>query len=608
MRILPPLASGAALLALLCSCAQPAVPPAAAAAAPESAAQFVARVNQDLTRLNEELEAAGWTQATYITVDTQLLESKANERYLAYLNQAVEESRRFDGQKPDPATARALLKLRLNVSAPAPRDAARRARMTELESQLEAAYGKGKFCPQGPASCMNLDQLSAILASSRNYDELTRAWKGWHDVGASMRADYTEFVGLANEGARDLGFKDLGVLWRANYDMPPEQFDAMSEKLWQQVKPLYDGLHCYARQRLAKKYGADKVPPGKPIPAQLFGNMWAQSWEKIYDDLLMPYPGTSVPSADAQLKAQKWDAVKMARSAEAFYQSMGFPALPAAFWERSMLTRPRDREVVCHASAWDMQPGTDVRVKACLEPNEEDLYTIYHEMGHDYYFLEYAQQPYLFRDGANDGFHEAIGDTINLSVTPAYLAKLGLVPAVAPSHDALINQQMKMALNKIAFLPFGRLIDQWRWKVFSGEIKPADYNASWWELRRRYQGIVPPVPRSEADFDPAAKFHIPDNTPYTRYFLSFILQFQFQRALCQAAGFKGPLYECSNFGSKAAGEKFQAMLAAGASAPWQDTLEKLTGSREIDASAITEYFQPLMQWLGEANKGQECGW
>ncbi len=598
----------AATVLVLASCA-PAAPPASTAAQPpETAEQFVARVNADLDRLGSELAAAGWTQATYITVDTQLLESKANERYLAYLNQAVEESKRFDGQKLSPATARALLKLKLNSPAPAPRDAARRARMTELESDLEAKYGKGKYCPGEGKPCLTLDELSDILAHSRNYEELTRAWKGWHDVGASMRADYTEFVGLANEGARDLGFKDLGVLWRANYDMSPEAFDALSEKLWQQVKPLYDGLHCYARQRLAKKYGEDKVPPGKPIPAQLLGNMWAQSWDKVYSDLLTPYPGASVASADAALKSQKWDAVKMAHSAEAFYTSMGFQKLPDAFWERSMLTRPRDREVVCHASAWDMHPGTDVRVKACLEPTEEDLYTIYHELGHDYYFLAYQKLPFLFRDGANDGFHEAIGDTINLSVTPAYLARIGLIPQAKESHEALINQQMKMALTKIAFLPFGRLIDQWRWKVFSGEITPEHYNSSWWELRRRYQGIVPPVPRTEADFDPAAKFHIPDNTPYTRYFLSFILQFQFHRALCQASGFQGPLYECSNFGSHAAGDKFEAMLAAGASEPWQDTLEKLTGSREIDASAINEYFQPLIEWLKKENQNQQCGW
>jgi peptidyl-dipeptidase A len=601
------------LLTLMTACAPPgSAPPAAttaATAAPESADAFIARVNADLTGFALQGNAAGWVEDTYINIDTQLLSAKANERYLAYLTGAVDEAKRFEGQKLSPTNQRALLLLLLNTPAPAPPDPVKRARMTQLASELEAKYGEGKYCPNGPASCKNLDQLEAIIAKSRNYAELTDAWVGWHGVGRGMRSDYTEFVALANEGARNLGFKDLGVMWRANYDMPPEAFDAMAEKLWQQVKPLYDGLHCYARVKLAQRYGADKVPPGKPIPAQLLGNMWAQQWNRIYDDLLQPYPNSPVPSADAQLKAQQWDAVRMARSAESFYTSMGFPSLPATFWERSMLTRPRDREVLCHASAWEMDPAkADVRVKACLTPTEEDLYTIYHELGHDYYFLSYAQQPNLFRNGANDGFHEAIGDTINLSVTPAYLAKIGLIAAVKPSHEALINQQMKMALDKIAFLPFGRLIDLWRWKVFSGEITPENYNASWWELRRRYQGIAPPVPRSEADFDPAAKYHIAGNVPYTRYFLSFILQFQFHKALCQAAGNQAPLYECSNFGSKAAGEKFQAMLAQGASEPWQDTLEKLTGSREIDATAITEYFAPLMQWLAVQNQGQECGW
>ncbi len=577
------------------------------AASHESPEEFVTRVEATLTPLQLEQAAATWTQLTYITPDTQLLNARGNDRYLAALTQAVEESHRFDGQELAPGTARALMKLRLNVAAPAPHDPAKRARMTTLGAALDAKYGEGKFCPQGPASCRNLDQLADILAHSRNYDELTTAWKGWHDVGAGMRADYTEFVALANEGAHEQGFKDLGVMWRSGYDMAPEAFDADTERLWQKVKPLYDALHCYARTRLTQRYGAARVPPGKPIPAQLLGNMWAQDWGNLYSDLLMPYPAAHVPSADAALKAQKWDAARMTHSAESFYVSLGMPALPPTFWERSMLTRPRDREVVCHASAWDMAPG-DARVKACLEPQAEDLYTIYHELGHVYYFLSYAKQPLLFRDGANDGFHEAIGDTVNLSVTPAYLAGIGLLPKVAPGHDVLIDQQMKMALEKIAFLPFARLIDLWRWQVFSGAVTPANYNASWWELRRKYQGIVPPVARTEADFDPAAKFHIPDNTPYVRYFLSHILQFQFHKALCAAAGFQGPLYECSVNGNKQAGARLQAMLAAGASVPWQDSLEKLTGSRQVDAAPLIEYFQPLTQWLAEQNQGAQCGW
>ena len=614
-RLVACAASGALILALAGGCAPPGPgTPAPAggvsgrAGAAQSADEFVARVNGELAALSQEAQAAGFTLDTFITPDTQLLNAKANDRYLAYLSKAVAEARRYDTHELSPASARALMKLRLNVAAPAPDDAHKRARLTQLEAQLEARYGEGKYCPQGPASCRNLDQLSDTLARSRNYDELTEAWKGWHGVGAGMRADYREFVALANEGARELGFKNLGVMWRAGYDMSPEEFDAESERLWQQVKPLYDGLHCYARARLAKRYGKDKVPAGKPIPAQLLGNMWAQQWNKIYPDILKPYPGASIETADARLKAQKWDPLRMTHSAESFYTSLGFPQLPKTFWQRSMFARPRDREVVCHASAWDMGSTGDVRIKACLEPTEEDLYTVYHELGHVYYSLSYANQPYLFRDGANDGFHEAIGDTVNLSVTPAYLAKIGLIRAVAPSHEALINQQMKMALEKIAFLPFGRLIDQWRWRVFSGEITPESYNSSWWELRRRYQGIAPPVPRSEADFDPGAKYHIPANTPYTRYFLSFILQFQFHRALCAAAGNRGPLYQCSNYASQEAGRRFAEMLRLGASQPWQDALEKLTGTRRIDAAAISEYFQPLMQWLTEQNRGQPCGW
>ena len=335
--------------------------------------------------------------------------------------------------------------------------------------------------------------------------------------------------------------------------------------------------------------------------------MWAQQWGEAYD-LFEPYPGVSDLDVDSALVKQGYDAVKMTKSAEAFYRSIAFPALPETFWQRSMLTQPRDRDVQCHASAWHMDGKTDVRIKQCIRPTREELTTIYHELGHVYYFLWYKDLPYLFQDGAHGGFHEAVGDTVNLSMTPAYLAQIGLVPAAKQSREAVINQQMKMALDKIAFLPFGKLIDEWRWKVFAGEVTPENYNSAWWALRERYQGVAPPVARTEADFDPGAKYHIPGNVSYTRYFLSFILQFQFHKALCDAAGFKGPLYECSIYGNEAAGTRFGAMLAKGASQPWQDTLYELTGTRTMDASALIEYFAPLAGWLREENKGRECGW
>ncbi len=602
-------ASQIALAALaLAGCARQAATPDVASGARPSADEFVAQVNAELKPILREVAAADWTQATDITLDTQLLSARANDRYLEYLGAATERAMAYADAPGTAATKRGLMLLKLQTSAPAPSDPAKRAELTEILASLGAMYGEGKYCPSGPDSCRNLDQLSETLATNRDYKALEDAWVGWHDTARPMRPKYQRFVELANEGAREFGFADLGAMWRSGYDMPPDEFAAETARLWGQVKPLYNDMQCYARGRLAKRYGEDRVPAGKPIPAHLLGNMWAQTWNRIYDDILKPYPNASIESADRELAKQKWDAVRMTKSAETFYTSIGFPALPQTFWERSMLVRPRDREVVCHASAWDMDDANDVRIKMCMRPNEEDLFTIYHELGHIYYYLWYNDLPLLFQNGAHDGFHEAIGDTVNLSVTPEYLHRIGLVSAVKPSREAVINQQMKMASEKIAFLPFGKVIDEWRWKVFAGEIKPEHYNEAWWQLRTQYQGVRPPVARTEADFDPGAKYHVPGNTPYTRYFLSFIIQFQFQKALCETAGYKGPLHECSIFGNKAAGEKFAAMLKLGQSEPWQDTLEKLTGTRQMDASAILEYFAPLQQWFKEQNKGQVCGW
>jgi peptidyl-dipeptidase A len=579
----------------------------AAVVSAETADEFVARINREFADLWLEGNAAGWTQATYINVDTQLLNARATERWLTAFSRAVEEARAFEGQPMSPASRRALDLLKLNVSAPAPDDPAKRAELATLLAGMEAKYGSAKYCPQGPESCRDEVQLKAVLEKSRDYDELLEAWQGWHDAARPLRTDYERYTTLANEGARTLGFTDLGAMWRSNYDMPAEQFTREAARLYAQVEPLYKELHCYARGKLARKYGADKVPAGKPIPAHLLGNMWAQQWDAVYD-LLEPYPGVSPLDVDSGLVSQGYDAVRMTKSAETFYKSIAFPALPPTFWERSMLTQPRDRNVQCHASAWHMDGKQDVRIKQCIRPTYEELRTIYHELGHVYYYLWYQDQPYLFQNGAHDGFHEAVGDTVNLSMTPAYLAQIGLVPAAKPSREAVINQQMKMALQKIAFLPFGKLIDEWRWQVFSGEVTPQNYNAAWWKLREQYQGVAPPVARTEADFDPGAKYHVPGNVPYTRYFLSFIIQFQFQKALCDAAGFKGPLAECSIYGNEAAGRKFGAMLAKGASQPWQDTLYELAGTRQMDASAILEYFAPLRGWLKEQNKGQQCGW
>jgi peptidyl-dipeptidase A len=422
-----------------------------------------------------------------------------------------------------------------------------------------------------------------------------------------MRPLYERLVAVGNEGSKEIGFSNLGNLWKSAYDMPPEAFEAETQRLWTQVKPLYDELHCYVRARLAKKYGEAKVPAGKPIPAHLLGNMWAQEWNNVYP-LMEPFPGQANLDVSAALKAQKYDPKKMVRLGEKFFTSMGLKPLPDSFWERSQFTKPQDRDVVCHASAWDVTFENDLRIKMCIKQTEEDLITIHHELGHNYYFTYYYTKPVLYQAGAHDGFHEAVGDALTLSITPGYLQQVGLLKNVPKNDKNLINLQMKDALEKVAFLPFGLLIDQWRWDVFAGKTAPGDYNKAWWALREKYQGVAAPVARSEQDFDAGAKYHVPANVPYTRYFLARILQFQFHKALCEAAGYKGPLHECSVYGNQEAGKRLQAMLELGASKPWPEALFAMTGQRQMDATPLIEYFSPLRSWLQEQNKGQKCGW
>ncbi|MFY2563349.1 M2 family metallopeptidase [Corallococcus terminator] len=580
----------------------------AAKATPEEAKQFVEKVNADLKRLWTKQATAEWIKSTYITDDTERNAAYVNEEVLGYVNGAIKDSRRFDGLKLDADTARMLHLLRVSQALPAPSDAQKRAELATTAAKLEGLYGKGKYCgADGRAKCRDLEELSDVMAESRDYNALLDAWQGWHSISKPMRPLYQQLVSISNDGAKDIGFNDLGTLWRSGYDMQPAEFEKEAQRLWGQVKPLYDDLHCYVRGRLAKQYGADKVPTGKPIPAHLLGNMWAQEWNNIYP-LVEPFPGQASLDVDAELKKQDYEPLKMVRLGEKFFTSLGLKPLPETFFERSQFTKPKDRDVVCHASAWDVTYDNDLRIKMCIKPTEEDLVTIHHELGHNYYFTYYYKLPVLYQAGANDGFHEAIGDALTLSITPAYLQQVGLLKEVAKNDKNLINLQMKDALEKVAFLPFGLLVDQWRWEVFSGRVKPADYNKSWWTLRQKYQGVAAPVARSEQDFDPGAKYHVPANVPYTRYFLARILQFQFHKALCEASGFKGPLHECSIYGNKEAGKRLQAMLELGASKPWPDALQVVTGTRKMDATPLLDYFSPLRQWLKAQNKGQKCGW
>jgi peptidyl-dipeptidase A len=569
------------------------------------AEQFISQAEARLNGLNTRAARAGWVQENFITDDSEAIAADANEQITAAVTELVEQAKRFEGLPLPPAVARKFLLLKLGLTAPAPKDPKLRREMIEIGTSLDGDYGKGKYCRK-PDDCLDITAIERIMSSSRDPRELQDVWAGWHKVGAPMRQRYARFIELSNQGAREMGFKDVGALWRAGYDMTPEEFNAELERLWLQVRPLYLSLHTFVRARLVQRYGTNVVPANGPIPADLLGNPWAQEWGNVFPLLGLPETSRGYNLTEL-LKAKNLDAKGMVGYGENFYKSLGFAPLPPTFWERSLFTKPRDRDVVCHASAWDIDNQDDLRVKMCIQIRDEDFITIHHELGHNFYQRAYKGQPFLFEGGANDGFHEAIGDTIALAVTPEYLQQIGLLDKV-PSADADIPLLLKQALDKVAFLPFGLLIDQWRWKVFSGEITPANYNQAWWDLRLKYQGVAPPVARSEADFDPGAKYHVAGNVPYMRYFLARILQFQFYRAMCKEAGYNGPLHRCTFYNSKPAGEKLNKMLEMGQSRPWPDALEALTGQRQMDASAILDYFAPLQKWLDEQNKGQKSGW
>ena len=606
MKYLVRTTASIALIAVLGACSEQAADDAATVASNESAQEFIARANAELKELRKETGAAEWVRSTYITQDTAIIASAASEKYAAWHSGMVKQALQYGDEDLDAETRRAIDLLKLGTSLPTPADAAKRKELTMIATELEGMYGAGEYC-KSDGECRNLQELSDVMAESRDFDELQDAWVGWRTVAPPMRDKYRRYVELANEGANELGYGDLGEMWRAGYDMSPTEFEQETARLWEQVKPLYDELHCHVRAKLGETYGEEKVPQDSAIPAHLLGNMWSQSWGFIYD-ILEPYPGVADLDVDSTLKTKNFSPQEMVRSAENFYVSLGMPRLPDTFWTRSQFSKPRDRDVVCHASAWGLDGGNDLRIKMCIKQTYDELRVIYHELGHNYYQGAYKDQPPLFQGSAQSGFHEAVGDTVTLSMTPDYLAEVGLVGSTEESEKAIINRQMQMALDKIAFLPFGKLIDEWRWGVFSGAIAPEDYNSGWWNLRTKYQGIAPPVSRSEADFDPGAKYHIPSNVSYTRYFLAYILQFQFQRSLCEIAGHEGDLASCSVFGSEEAGDRFYAMMASGKSEPWQDALEKLTGTREMDATAIIDYFAPLMSYLKEQNEERSCGW
>lgn len=597
------LAALAASLVATAAHAQDAAPTAQAADA------FVRQAEVDYGKVLVEAAQADWVYQTYITDDTEALTARGEAKQTGLMvRNAVQAAKFADVPGLSYDTKRKLDRMRTAIVLPAPSSPGTAEQIAGIKARIQGIYGKGHGTLDGKP--INGSDIEAAMGTNRNPDELKEMWTSWHDgVGKPMKADYAKLVDLSNQGAKELGYADVGALWRSNYDMNPEQFEALTDRLWNEVKPLYDDLHCYTRSKLNEKYGDAVQPKTGPIRADLLGNMWAQEWGNIYDIVAPPGGGDIGYDTGALLKAKGYDPIKMVKAGEGFYSSLGFAPLPATFWQRSQFVKPADREVVCHASAWDVDNVDDLRVKMCIKVDSDDFVTIHHELGHNYYQRAYNKQPALYLDGANDGFHEAIGDTIALSITPQYLVQIGLLqPSQVPGADKDTGLLLRQAMDKVAFLPFGLLIDRWRWQVFSGQVKPDGYEKAWNDLRLQYQGVVPPSDRGADAFDPGAKYHVPAVVPYTRYFLARILQFQFYEAACRQAGWKGPLHRCSFYGNKQVGERLNAMLAMGASKPWPDALQAFTGSREMSGMPMLRYFAPLRAWLQVQNKGKTCGW
>ena len=609
----------AALCALAAGMAAPVAAqsaPATQAAAPafpltpQGAADFVAAAEKDLFDFGVEYGRVLWLNYTYINDTSDALAAtygaRDTEKSVHY---ALEAAKYAEVAGLDPEVKRKLDKLRSRIVMPAPTTAGAADELSQITTRMSSNYGKGQGTLNGqPIAGVDIEaEMGELGHTPAEYAEM---WTSWHDnVGAPMKNDYVRMVEIGNAGAQELGFSDVGNMWRANYDMPPEEFAALTEKLWQEVKPLYQSLHTYVRWKLNEKYGDAVQAKTGPIRADLLGNMWAQEWGNIYPLVAPAGSGDIGYDVTELLERKGLSELDMVKTGENFFSSLGFDPLPETFWTRSMFVKPQDREVICHASAWDIDNVDDLRIKMCIKKNADDFTTIHHELGHNYYQRAYNKQDYLHLDGANDGFHEAIGDMIALSITPEYLVQIGLLDrSQVPSADKDIGLLLRQAMDKVAFLPFGLLIDRWRWSVFDGSIKPADYNTAWTKMRTDYQGIVPPVERPADAFDAGAKYHIPGNTPYTRYFLARLLQFQFYQAACEQARWNGPLHRCSFYGNEEVGKNLNAMLEMGASKPWPDALEAFTGSREMSGKAMAEYFAPLKAWLDEQNKGKPQGW
>ena len=571
---------------------------------------FLNNIEEENKKDGPIIYSASWISSNFITYDSQKVIADYGTRYTLKSLERSREASAFDDLSTSTENRRMLNILKSSFVMPPPLNKELATELSSITTSLEAMYGSGEHCYED-GSCYDLEAFESIIDNSRNPEELLKAWHGWHEIGKPMKPMYMRMVDIGNQGSRDLGYQGLSDLWFSKYDMPADDFLNETDRVWEEVKPLYDALHCHVRAKLNEHYGDDVVPESGPLPVHLLGNMWGQSWSNIYDLVYTEESQQNSVDVTKIIEEKGLNEIEMVEYAEDFFLSIGFEPLPDTFWERSLFVKPRDRSVVCHASAWNLDPANnDLRIKMCIQKNEEDFVTIHHELGHIFYYQAYNHLPTLFQGGANDGFHEAFGDLLTLSITPDYLTQIDFISEKEASvaKEDPIGLLMKQALDGVVVVPWALMLDKWRSGVFNGEIDETNLNSSWWRLREYYQGISTSTERSEDYFDPGAKYHIPGNTPYTRYYLARIMQYQFHEALCNEIEFDGLLHECSIYGSKKAGDKIISTMAMGESLPWQDAFENLTGTRQLSGKSILNYYAPLKDWLDEQNKNRTCGW
>ena len=571
---------------------------------------FLNNIEEENKNDGPVIYSASWISSNFITYDSQKVIADYGTRYTLKSLERSREASAFDDVSTSAENRRMLNILKSSFVMPPPLNKELASELSSITTSLEAMYGSGEHCYED-GSCYDLEAFESIIDNSRDPEELLKAWQGWHEIGKPMKSMYMRMVDIGNQGSKDLGYQGLSDLWFSKYDMPADEFLNETDRVWEEVKPLYDALHCHVRAKLNEHYGDNVVPESGPLPVHLLGNMWGQSWSNIYDLVYTDESQQNSVDVTKIIEEKGLNEIEMVEYAEDFFLSIGFDPLPDTFWERSLFVKPRDRSVVCHASAWNLDPANnDLRIKMCIEKNEEDFVTIHHELGHIFYYQAYNHLPTLFQGGANDGFHEAFGDLLTLSITPDYLTQIDFITEdqASVAKEDPIGLLMKQALDGVVVVPWALMLDKWRSGVFNGEIDETNLNSSWWKLREYYQGINTSTERSEDYFDPGAKYHIPGNTPYTRYYLARIMQYQFHEALCNEIEFDGLLHECSIYGSEKAGDKIISTMAMGESLPWQDAFENLTGSRKLSGKSILNYYAPLKDWLDEQNENRTCGW